>query len=298
MGHKKRRKRITCPNCGTNLSHEMNFCHQCGQENHVKRATIKMLTVDFFSSYFTVDSKLFRSLKFLLTKPSFLSFEYLNGKIEAYIRPMRLYVFISFAYFLLLGITSSSSPSKAFDVANSGQEISTEQLQEELKKEKETELTFSDGSEVESEFEKEISDKFKKIFSDEREQALFFNYLRSKLPILLFIIIPVFACLLFITFYDKECYYIDHLVFAMHLQAYLFVMLIIAEILNVIFNIDLNVIAFLIFLIYGFIAAKRFYKRKFLGTFFRLSLAGIMHCIVSGIIMIIFFLIVVKYYTV
>ena len=93
---RKRRKRITCPNCDKQLKQEMNFCPNCGQENHIKRVSVSMLVSDFSSTYFSFDSKLFSSLKYLLTKPSFLSVEYLNGKIEAYLRPIRMYIFISF----------------------------------------------------------------------------------------------------------------------------------------------------------------------------------------------------------
>lgn len=313
---KKRRKRLGCPNCGTQLTEEMNYCHNCGQENHIRRATMKLLANDFFSSYFSVDSKLFRSLRYLLFSPSFLSLEYLNGKIEAYLRPIRLYIFISFTFFLLLGITSSSSPSDDMTIKKDGVEVNldgeldkaisekdslvSKKAKETLAESKNNTKDFSLFDEAEekelSEFEASMNEKVKKIFSDKREMNIFLNYMRSKLPILLFVIIPVLALLLFVFFYKKNYYYIDHLVFAMHLQAFFFVLLIISEIIDLIFNVELMGISVLILLVYGFIAARRFYKRKVFSTFFRLSLVGIFHTALSGVLLVAFFLILINYY--
>mgnify|MGYP003724729095 CR=1 FL=1 len=311
---KKRRKRLGCPNCGTQLNEQMNYCHNCGQENHIKRATMKLLANDFFSSYFSVDSKLFRSLKYLLFNPSFLSLEYLNGKIEAYLRPIRLYIFISFTFFLLSSITSSSTPSDDLTIKKDGVEvnldneindaiaaedsIAAKQVKDAVTKTKNNPNSFNffDDEEELSDFENGINQKLKKIFSDERELNIFLNYMRSKLPILLFLIIPVLAALLFIFFYKKNYYYIDHLVFAMHLQAFFFVLLIISETINLIFDIELMGFAVLILLVYGFIAARRFYKRKVFSTFLRLSFVGIFHTALSGILLVLFFLILINYY--
>ncbi|NQY27862.1 MAG: hypothetical protein HRT69_00150 [Flavobacteriaceae bacterium] len=36
-----RRKRIYCPNCKSQLKTHMNFCFDCGQENNIKRVSLK-----------------------------------------------------------------------------------------------------------------------------------------------------------------------------------------------------------------------------------------------------------------
>lgn len=252
---------------------------------------MKMLLNDFFSTYFTFDSKLFKSIKYLVAKPSFLSLEYLNGKIEAYLRPIRLYIFISFAFFILSGITSSSEGVvDALNLKQDGKSVTYEELQDQVKANAEAEQTAT------LEEKGEFDEKIEKIFSDKREAALFLNYLKSKLPILLFIIIPVFGFLLYLCFYNKQYYYIDHLVFALHLQSFFFVLLMVTTIIDFIFNTDLAALAFLGLLIYGYIAARRFYKRGKFSTFFRLSLAGFFHSILSLVIFTIFILLVMETY--
>ena len=199
---RKRRKRIECPNCDKELKEEMNFCFNCGQENHIKRVSMKMLVSDFSSTYFTFDSKLFASLKYLLVKPSFLSLEYLNGKIEAYLRPIRLYIFISFVFFLLNSISAGDSISDEINLISDGESITIEEVQSEFEKAKTVKNDEEDLGFLE--LDKQLFDgKIKKILSDKKELKLFILFLKSKLPILFFFLIPILGVLLFLFFYKK-----------------------------------------------------------------------------------------------
>lgn len=281
---KKRRKRIYCPNCSVQLKPHMNYCFNCGQENHNKRVSLKMLFSDFISTYFTVDSKILTTLKYLITRPSFLTSEYLDGKIETYLRPIRLYVFISFAFFILIGLTSSLSD---YNSQNSNPVVYENQNNQEENSEDTTINT--DKSELEI--------KATNIFSNEKDRNYFLTHLRSKLPILLFIIIPVLAFILFLFFYKKTLYYIDHLVFALHLQSFLFTILFIAWLLDYLIDVDVfKVIATLGFTIYSYIAAKRFYKRTRLSTCLRLIGVGIIHTLLTLFLFVLFSLVLITYY--
>jgi hypothetical protein len=292
---RKRRKRISCPNCDKQLKEDMNFCPNCGQENHIKRVSLRMLVSDFSSTYFAFDSKLFASLKYLLIKPSFLSLEYLNGKIEAYLRPIRLYIFISFAFFLLNSISSGDGVSDRVILPIDGNPTTIEEVQSEFKKAKS--LKNDKGNDPFLEFDKEFFDgKITKILSDKKELKLFILFLKSKLPILFFFLIPILGLLLFLFFYKKKYFYVDHLVFALHLQSFVFVLLIISLIIDWIFKVDLTFFVILAFLIYGFIAAIKFYDLGKISTFIRLSFVGFIHVILSTIIFGFFFFVVLKNY--
>jgi len=290
---RKRRKRIVCPNCDKQLREDMNFCFNCGQENHIKRVSVTMLVSDFTSTYFSFDSKLFASLKYLLTKPSFLSLEYLNGKIEAYLRPIRMYVFISFAFFLLNSITSTNSALDIIDFTKDGQSVTLEEVQGDLNS---PTLQNNEDMEAVNSIDEFFDGKFKKIFSDKRELNSFMTFFRSKLPLLVFFLIPVFGGLLYIFFYKKEYYYVDHLVFALHIQSFFFVLLIISTIVDWVFKVKSISPAVLGVMIYGYIAALKFYKRPKLGTFIRLNFVGIMLLILSILSLSVFFLLLINYY--
>lgn len=292
---KNRRKRIVCPNCEHQLKDTMNYCFNCGQENHIKRVSVNMLLSDFSTTYFSFDSKLLASLKYLLIKPSFLSLEYLNGKIEAYLRPIRMYVFISFVFFLLNSMLSTNDTFEAVNFTKDGKPVEIELIQKDLKKEKKSHADEDILLGADTSF---FEEKLKKIFSDNKETRLFLGVLRSKLPILFFVLIPIFGILLFVFFYKKKYYYVDHLVFALHLQSFVFILLIVNLIIDSFFKIDLLALICLVFFVYSFIAARRFYSLGKTATFFRLLLVGLFHVFFSTIIFLAFFLVILKYYDV
>ena len=97
-GKVKRHNEI-CLNCGTKLIDT--FCHHCGQKDIPKRQTLGELFSNFISSFWSYEGKFFLTTKYLITKPGFLAAEYNVGRRESYYHPARMYVFISFVFFLL-----------------------------------------------------------------------------------------------------------------------------------------------------------------------------------------------------
>ena len=90
-----------CPNCGHSVS-GMKYCPNCGQKNVSKKLSLSQLIKDFSSDYFTFDSKFFHSLIPLMFKPGFLTREYVEGRRSTYILPLRLYIFTTFIFFLVV----------------------------------------------------------------------------------------------------------------------------------------------------------------------------------------------------
>jgi Protein of unknown function (DUF3667) len=88
-----------CLNCGTTLSGK--FCYQCGQKNIPNRQTLGELWTNFISSFWSYEGKFFQTTKYIITRPGFLAIEYNKGKRESFYHPARMYVFISFVFFLL-----------------------------------------------------------------------------------------------------------------------------------------------------------------------------------------------------
>ncbi|MFN8347206.1 MAG: DUF3667 domain-containing protein [Spirosomataceae bacterium] len=99
--HKHRRKHTICPNCETILKPEDNFCPTCGQENHDLKIPLGHLIYEFVESITHFDNKLWETLKAIL-KPGKLTRDFLDGKRVRYVPPARLYIFVSFVFFLLL----------------------------------------------------------------------------------------------------------------------------------------------------------------------------------------------------
>ncbi len=99
MSHADERKERDCLNCGAVV--QGRFCHICGQENIITHETFGHMIKHFFYDITHFDSKFLDSLKFLVTKPGFLSRQYMFGKRTTYLNPVKMYVFTSAVFFLL-----------------------------------------------------------------------------------------------------------------------------------------------------------------------------------------------------
>ena len=97
-------KEKLCKNCNSELVGL--YCSECGQKN-IESFTFSKLVKDFFDNIFSLDSRLFQTLKFLIIRPGFLTNEYWSGKRITYLPPFRLYLLISIVCF---GIGSMQLP--------------------------------------------------------------------------------------------------------------------------------------------------------------------------------------------
>ncbi|HVM89711.1 MAG TPA: DUF3667 domain-containing protein [Puia sp.] len=108
MSHLAERKEKVCLNCNAELYGR--YCHKCGQENLEPKETIWHLVNHFFQDITHFDGKFFSTVKYLLTKPGFLSVEYVKGRRASYLNPIRMYVFTS-AFFFLIFFSMSNADS-------------------------------------------------------------------------------------------------------------------------------------------------------------------------------------------
>jgi hypothetical protein len=100
VSHLKERKEKNCLNCQTTVIGR--YCHECGQENLEPKETVWHLVQHFFNDITHFDGKFFATVKLLLRKPGFLSAEYIAGRRMSYLNPIRMYVFTSAFFFIIL----------------------------------------------------------------------------------------------------------------------------------------------------------------------------------------------------
>ncbi len=93
-----------CPNCGSYRPDR--FCSHCGQNDRDYMRGLWSVVYEFFREMFELDSRLFRTLKSLLFRPGHLSSEFSRNRRAAYMSPVRLYLFTSFLFFLVLSISA------------------------------------------------------------------------------------------------------------------------------------------------------------------------------------------------
>ena len=96
-----------CLNCKKPLDGA--FCSNCGQNRKDIRVSVRSLLEDLAGSLFSLESKMFKSLGPLLTKPGFLTLAFMEGKRASFLPPVRMYLFFSILFFLSLASLKSDS---------------------------------------------------------------------------------------------------------------------------------------------------------------------------------------------
>lgn len=93
-----------CPNCGDRTPGR--FCRHCGQARRVVHVSLREMVADFVDDQLALNSRLPRTVAFLLVRPGYLTREYLRGRIASYIRPLRLYLGTSVLFFLVFALAA------------------------------------------------------------------------------------------------------------------------------------------------------------------------------------------------
>jgi len=98
---------IICLNCEQPISDKDNFCSNCGQVNDELPLSIKQFVSEFFSGFFSFDTRFFNTFVPLLFKPGKVSKDYVEGKRRRYVNPFQLYLHVTIVFFLLQGLFSA-----------------------------------------------------------------------------------------------------------------------------------------------------------------------------------------------
>jgi Protein of unknown function (DUF3667) len=94
-----------CANCGATLSGP--YCSQCGQRHEHAIHSFWHFLQEGFEDLTHADSRLWRTLGALVLRPGSLTREFLEGRRARYLPPVRLYLVLSLAFFLIAGLPAS-----------------------------------------------------------------------------------------------------------------------------------------------------------------------------------------------
>jgi hypothetical protein len=107
-----------CASCGAALLGE--FCHACGERRvRPDEMTLRAFARELASEAGNLDSRAYRSLRYLIARPGFLTAEFVAGRRRAYLGPLKLFL-ASFAVVLLAGSLVARRPADGAMEGTSG----------------------------------------------------------------------------------------------------------------------------------------------------------------------------------
>ena len=219
-----------CENCHSKLNGL--YCSQCGQKN-IEPLKIKEIIIDFFDTFFSLDFRIFSTLKFLVFKPGFLAKEYWAGRREKYLPPLRLYLIISFFTFVILPFITPLTLGKGFLCVTSeeqkqnapegyallefyGFDSSINFYKDKFEKGEVSEEYFEDISKYTNMLREGMDIAFERRITVD-------NMLTQYIPMAMFLMMPFLAVLMHLILYrNKDLFYIHHLIASVHLHSFMF----------------------------------------------------------------------------
>lgn len=198
---------LRCGNCEAVLA--ARYCPACGQDSYSRVTSLRELAHDFIGDYLNFDSRLLRSLGPLIARPGALTTEYLAGRRARYIPPLRLYLFISVAFFFLLSVGALRPVW-----------LNLHWL-DDAGKPPAVHLSVEDQAALAKKppWQRHAVRQAMNFVADPRA---FSTNLIGKLPTMMFILLPLFALMLKALYIRRRRYYVEHLIFSFHYHALVF----------------------------------------------------------------------------
>lgn len=97
-----------CPSCGAQAHGA--YCAHCGEAIHPHAPSAGEFIHEFVGHYVALEGKLWKTLRLLVGKPGELTREHLLGRRVPYINPLRLYLTLSLVVFALIKLVGVSLP--------------------------------------------------------------------------------------------------------------------------------------------------------------------------------------------
>lgn len=200
-----------CHNCSAAVDYH--YCALCGQETRLHVPTASEFIHEFIGHYVALEGRLWKTLANLLFKPGFLTAEYIAGRRVRYVEPLRVYLSLSILFFALLKF--GGPPVANFD------DTTIERKP----------VAQVSAAKVDNRFVFGLTDAQVKKFDafwdlpHKERTKLMSNAFFSYVPYAMFCLMPVFALFLKLLYLGSGRRYGEHLLFALHANAFAFAML-------------------------------------------------------------------------
>ena len=229
----------SCLNCGTPLTGP--FCAGCGQRDIPPYPSVRELAVDAFWELSGWDGRFATTVRALVRRPGLLTREFLEGRRARYISPLRLYLMASLAYFVLAAATPDVRLESGKTVFFGLRVTPTTPPPAQSRAQR-----VGDAAAGALDAQRPLTDEQRAAILEEiasappliqpflrrsvEDPAGFKSGVLAAVPRMLFVLLPVFAAIVALFYRGRK--YPEHLYFAIHLHAFVFLVLAISQLMR------------------------------------------------------------------
>lgn len=195
-----------CRNCGAPAGGK--FCPECGQDTKPHPPTAREFLHEFVAQYVAIEGSLWITLK-KLANPGALTLDYLAGRKRRYIHPLRLYLTASVVFFLVAQVFLQPAEVR---IASTGATLGDGFVAFQCD---------NPGETLCKQIENRVNARFGSMTRTEAGN-FFAHRLVSLFPYAMFVLVPLFALISRVIYWNRPLNYGEHLVFALHVLAFTF----------------------------------------------------------------------------
>jgi hypothetical protein len=206
--------RSHCQNCGSKLHGP--FCSVCGQHDVDYHRSVWPILEDSLEGFLHLDGKFLLTVRWLFTRPGFLTNEFNAGKRTKYTQPLRLYIFASFLFFafsVLFGNQPGVGVTAKPEATLSGGVLTSPTGNTKI----------SDAEQVPKPIRK-VVERLNR--GDQKDIAREMQHL---VPTMAFFCLPLLGAALLLAYRAQGRVYVEHMIFALHIQAFYFLTALVTE---------------------------------------------------------------------
>ncbi len=219
-------------------------------QNLPDNRSLKNFVKNLTSELFDFDKRILKTICALFFNPGKLSAVYFSDQKEKFLQPLKLYFAINFLFFFLAPLLSTPQ----FQIFNFNLQsiIGSNQVYQKI-------------------IDEEIRDAgvSREIYTERFNAHLKYNQ-----PAFIFLVVPIFALILYLANFRKRQFYSESFIFASHFLSFflLFLLIVISiyHILSLFFHSIISIILifflFVSLIVYLFISLRTFFKNKILPT--------------------------------
>lgn len=245
---------------------------------------------ELVAEHFGLDSKVARTLIALVRWPGRLTNEFIQGRRVRYVPPLRLYLSLSVLFFLLSALTEHARTVRSKGVIEAGGGIvridttgagnsrvvhiddsTSGATTVSVKNSSFLADTLHSGT-LTRWFKRRMNARVAEFRKDGKSAATQLGTeFQRELPDAIFLLVPMLALLLSVVYFGQHRFYAEHLVFALHFQAFVFAALMVAMIPIPL----LDVTVWLAGVVYAYLALRTVYGEGKGTTALKLGVLGV-----------------------
>ena len=226
-----------CLNCGTHLRGQ--YCGNCGQRSRSRLIKLRELISEAFGDLFEIDSRLWQTIVPLVIRPGRLTYDYLQGRRARFMPPFRMYLVLSLIFFVVaffnpreeLGFFYEipSEQETAAAIADEDEDGITITFDDDEGEDPDDDCNIeADGIEDLHPFitrrltVERLEQVCEQIRADEGKSLA--EKVTNNVPTALIVLLPLIALVLKALYPLSRRYYVEHLLFFVHLHSFLFLL--------------------------------------------------------------------------